>query len=119
MRAPYGALRAIMSTCLFGSGWPMSSKFDHARRTVLRSVIGASAVTASGLPSSSLAARGSPVKVIDVHTHMYARGWQDVVRKANDPHIQLTTGPDGVDSMFYLWSSVGTLPDEMFDWELR
>jgi aminocarboxymuconate-semialdehyde decarboxylase len=50
---------------------------------------------------------------------MYARGWQEVVRKADDPNIKLTPSREGVDSMFYLWANVGTLPDEMFDWELR
>jgi len=96
-----------------------SREFDRERRSVLRGLVAAGTATAGDLTSSSLAARGSRVKAIDVHTHMYARSWQDVIRKANDPHIQLSTGPGGVDSMFYLWANVGTLPDEMFDWDLR
>jgi aminocarboxymuconate-semialdehyde decarboxylase len=98
----------------------MSHEFDDRRRAVLRGALAAGAAAASGLKSSdSPAASGSRVKVIDVHTHMYARGWQEVVRKANDPHIRLTPGPSGVDSMFYLWANVGSLPEDMFDWDLR
>ncbi len=50
---------------------------------------------------------------------MYTRGWQEAVRRANDPNIKLTPGANGVDSMFYLWSSVGALPNAMFDWDER
>jgi len=98
----------------------MSRKFDATRRTVLRGAVAVGAATAAGLaaPDSSAASR-SAVKVIDVHTHMYSRAWQEVIRKADDPHIKLTPGPHGVDSMFYVWANVGTLPDDMFDWDLR
>jgi aminocarboxymuconate-semialdehyde decarboxylase len=98
----------------------MTDEFNAGRRRLLRGAAAAGTVTASGLKFSSAAdERNTRVKAIDVHTHMYARGWQEVVRKANDPHIKLTAGRGGVDSMFYMWSSVGSLPDEMFDWELR
>jgi predicted TIM-barrel fold metal-dependent hydrolase len=98
----------------------MSNKFDSQRRAVLGGAIATGAAVAVGVkPSLAEARDASRVITIDVHTHMYTRGWQDAVRKANDPHIKLTRGQNGVDAMFYMWSSVGSLPDEMFDWELR
>ncbi len=98
----------------------MSDEFDRQRRAVLGGALATGAAVAGGLkPSLTQAAGASRVMAIDVHTHMYTRGWQDAVHKANDPNIKLTRGPDGVDSMFYLWSSVGALANRMFDWEER
>jgi aminocarboxymuconate-semialdehyde decarboxylase len=98
----------------------MSHEVDRQRRSMLGGALAAgTALTATLKPSFAAAVGGSRVKVIDIHTHMYTRGWQEVVHKADDPHIKLTTGANGVDSMFYMWSSVGSLGNEMFDWELR
>ena len=94
----------------------MSKKFDPVRRDLLRGAVAAGTVGASSLKTAAAVGAGEKrVKAIDVHTHMYTRGWQEVVRKANDAHIKLTPGRNGVDSMFYLWANVGVLPDEMFD----
>ena len=98
----------------------MSDEINQQRRTLLGGALAAGTVMTG---TSALAAkpehRGSPAPAIDVHTHMYTRGWQEAVRKANDPHIKLTPGPNGTDSMFYMWSSVGSLGNDMFDWGLR
>ena len=77
-------------------------------------LVGATAVAASGV---TVAAQPRP-PVIDIHTHMYSRAWQQVLRDAGDPGIRLTPGPNG-DQMFYLWASVGTLSPAMFDWPER
>jgi aminocarboxymuconate-semialdehyde decarboxylase len=50
---------------------------------------------------------------------MYTRGWQQVLRQANDPNVKLNTGANGIDQMFYMWSGVGALGDNMFDWDAR
>jgi aminocarboxymuconate-semialdehyde decarboxylase len=89
----------------------VGNEVDQERRALL-----GGALAAATMPAR---ARESHTMVIDVHTHMYTRGWQQAVHNANDPHIKLTPGPNGADSMFYMWSSVGVLGNEMFDWELR
>jgi aminocarboxymuconate-semialdehyde decarboxylase len=97
----------------------VNDDIDQDRRAVLGAALAAGAAAAAGGGASASAAAGSRVKVIDVHTHMYTRGWQQAVREANDPHIKLTPGPNGIDMMFYMWSSVGGLANEMFDWDER
>jgi aminocarboxymuconate-semialdehyde decarboxylase len=98
----------------------MTDTVDSQRRAVLTGAVAAGAAIAGGLtPSVTGAQDASKVMTIDVHTHMYTRGWQNAVRNANDPHIKLTRGPNGVDAMYYMWANVGSLPDEMFDWDLR
>jgi aminocarboxymuconate-semialdehyde decarboxylase len=98
----------------------VSQKINAGRRNLLAGALATGAAAASGLTArDSRAAGKSRVMAIDVHTHMYTRGWQEALRKANDPHIRLTPGQGGVDSMFYLWANVGSLPDAMFDWDLR
>lgn len=86
------------------------------RRTVLAGALASGAAKAAHRPGGK--GKRSRVPVIDVHTHMYSHGWADVVKAANDPNIRLTPGPSG-DSMFYMWSGVGTLGREMFDWDMR
>jgi aminocarboxymuconate-semialdehyde decarboxylase len=98
----------------------MNDRIDPQRRAVLGGALATGAMATAGVtPSLVRAAETSRIPTIDVHTHMYTRGWQNAVRDANDPHIKLTRGPNGVDSMFYMWANVGSLPDEMFDWDLR
>jgi aminocarboxymuconate-semialdehyde decarboxylase len=82
-----------------------------------RTLLGALGTTvAAGLASPTLAA--SKAKVIDVHTHMYSRRWQQSLREAGDENVKVRSGPDG-DAMVYRWASIGTLGPEMFDWDLR
>jgi aminocarboxymuconate-semialdehyde decarboxylase len=97
----------------------VSDEIDPQRRLLLGGALVAGTVM-TALDSSVARGAGAPAGLaIDVHTHMYTRGWQEAVRKANDPHIKLTPGPGGSDSMFYMWSNVGVLGNEMFDWDLR
>ena len=98
----------------------MSNEIDQQRRSILTGALAAGTALGAALePTFAVAASESRARVIDVHTHMYTRGWQEVVRKADDPHIRLTPGPKGLDSMYYMWSSVGALGNEMFDWDVR
>jgi len=98
----------------------VSDPIDRQRRALLGGALAASTAITGALETSVAKPASNPTShVIDVHTHMYTRGWQEAVHKANDPHIKLMPGPNGTDSMFYLWSNVGALPNEMFDWDLR
>jgi aminocarboxymuconate-semialdehyde decarboxylase len=99
----------------------MSNKINQQRRSLLGGALVAGTAMSGALTTALAkpAGGGSLAMAIDVHTHMYTRGWQEAVRKANDPHIKLTPGPSGADSMFYMWSSVGALGSGMFDWNLR
>jgi aminocarboxymuconate-semialdehyde decarboxylase len=67
---------------------------------------------------SATASSPSKAKVIDVHTHMYSRRWQDNLRAANDTNVKVRPGPNG-DSMVYRWAPIGSLGPEMFDWDAR
>src|ERR1700761_9018871 len=95
----------------------MTDEIDQQRRSLLGGALVAGPAISGAFTTPT--AKPVPVRAIDIHTHMYTRGWQDAVRKANDPHIKLTQGPSGTDSMYYMWSSVGSLGNEMFDWGLR
>jgi len=103
-------------------GEKVSDTVDRQRRALLGGALAAGTAMTGALESSlARPASGSAGggRVIDVHTHMYTHGWQEAVHKANDTHIKLTPGPNGVDQMFYMWSNVGALGNEMFDWDLR
>jgi aminocarboxymuconate-semialdehyde decarboxylase len=103
-------------------GKNVSDTVDRRRRALLGGALAAGTLIAGATESSVARPAGGSAasrRVIDVHTHMYTRGWQDAVRKAKDTHIKLTAAPNGVDSMFYMWSNVGVLGNEMFDWDLR
>jgi len=98
----------------------MTDDIDQRRRSLLGGALVAGTAMSGALkPSFGAAAAESSVMAIDTHTHMYTPGWREAVRQANDPHIKLTPGPSGADSMFYMWANVGVLGNEMFDWELR
>jgi aminocarboxymuconate-semialdehyde decarboxylase len=98
----------------------MTDEIDRGRRSLLGGALAAGTGVAGALELSFASpANASPTRVVDVHTHMYTPGWRQAVHQANDPHIKLTPGPDGTDAMFYMWSNVGKLGPEMFDWSLR
>jgi aminocarboxymuconate-semialdehyde decarboxylase len=99
----------------------VTGEIDRQRRALLGGALAAGTAMSGALEPSLASAKGAgtPAMVIDVHTHMYTRGWQEAVHNANDPHIKLSPGPNGLDSMFYMWSNVGVLGNEMFDWDAR
>jgi aminocarboxymuconate-semialdehyde decarboxylase len=86
-----------------------------------RTLIGAAAAagvttTVSGGPAR--ARTKSTAKVIDVHTHMFSRGWMDVVDASNDPTFRLGKG-DQDGALIYRGRSVGRIVQPMIDFDLR
>jgi len=72
-------------------------------------------VTAAVQPA---AAAPSQAKVIDVHTHMFSKGWMAAVRAARDPNFQLGEGSeDG--SLVYRGASIGRIVPTMLDFDSR
>ena len=57
-------------------------------------------------------------KVIDVHTHMYSRGWLAALKAAGDKDVRVQSGPKG-DALLYRWAGIGSLGPEMYDWDTR
>ena len=78
----------------------------------------AGAADAKTTPAQRPAASPSKAKVIDVHTHMYSRRWQEQLKAANDENVKVRPGPNG-DSMVYRWAPIGSLGPDMFDWDAR
>lgn len=75
--------------------------------------LGALGAGAQTTPRSTSAAR-----VIDVHTHMFSRGWMAAVRAARDPDFQLGEGEqDG--ALLYRGSSIGRIVPAMIDFDIR
>ena len=77
---------------------------------------------ADRLPPERLPADPPPVAVkatvIDVHTHMYGRGWLAALKAAADKDVHVQPGPKG-DAIIYRWAGVGTLGPEFYDWDAR
>ena len=75
----------------------------------------------AGALAAAVAARGeaqappSRVKVVDVHTHMYSRGWVKAVEEAADPTFRI--GENG--ALLYRGGSIGRMTPPMLDWDLR
>jgi aminocarboxymuconate-semialdehyde decarboxylase len=84
-------------------------------------LLGAGAAGVMGAVGASVRAADrapSKTKVIDVHTHMFSRGWMDAVRAAKDPNFQLGEGAnDG--SLIYRGNSIGRIVPPMIDFDLR
>jgi aminocarboxymuconate-semialdehyde decarboxylase len=59
--------------------------------------------------------QASRAKVVDVHTHMYSRGWVKAVEEAADPTFRI--GENG--ALLYRGGSIGRMTPPMLDWDLR
>ena len=95
------------------------------RRTLLAGAGAVGLATACGRGGSaseggkpSGASTPSTAKVIDVHTHMFSKGWMEAVRAAKDPNFRLGEGEDE-GSLIYRGHSIGRIVPEMIDWDLR
>lgn len=82
------------------------------RRSLLT---GAGALGVVAALDSQAAAQPARAKVVDVHTHMYSRGWVKAVEEAADPTFKI--GPN--DSLIYRGGSIGRMTPPMLDWDLR
>lgn len=60
----------------------------------------------------------SQVPVIDVHTHMFSRGWMEVAWSAKDPHFALGRGAQE-GALIYSGASIGRISPPMLDYDLR
>ena len=91
------------------------------RRELLLGAAAVGTLGAAGKSASQSDARSrelSSVKVIDVHTHMFSRGWMEAVRAARDPNFQLGEGAnDG--SLIYRGASIGRIVPAMIDFDIR
>jgi aminocarboxymuconate-semialdehyde decarboxylase len=93
------------------------------RRTLLSTagalgVAAAAGVTAQA-PSVPTAARSqSKAKVIDVHTHMFSRGWMQAVKAAGDPGFRLGEG-QSEGALIYRGNSIGRISPAMLDFDMR
>lgn len=89
------------------------------RRELLLGAGAAGMMAAVGAANAQGAGRTpSTTKVIDVHTHMFSRGWMDAVRAARDPNFQLGEGAnDG--ALIYRGHSIGRIVPSMIDFDIR
>jgi aminocarboxymuconate-semialdehyde decarboxylase len=77
---------------------------------------GAGMLAAAGVSRGQASA--SRAKVIDVHTHMFSKGWMEQVRAARDPDFRLGEGAqDGV--LIYRGASIGRIVPTMIDFDSR
>lgn len=83
------------------------------RRTLLRAAGAVGIATATGAQAAQ-----SKAKVIDVHTHMFSKGWMDAARAAKDPNFQLGEG-DQDGSLIYRGQSIGRIVPKMIDFDSR
>lgn len=58
-------------------------------------------------------------KVIDVHTHMYTRGWLDLIKRKGGPNLTVEVGVDSPDTVYYKGASFCVLEPPHFDFKLR
>jgi aminocarboxymuconate-semialdehyde decarboxylase len=82
--------------------------------TINRRDLLAGAVAVAALADRA-AAQPARTKVIDVHTHMYSRGWVKSVEDAADPTFRI--GDNG--ALIYRGGSIGRMTPPMLDWNLR
>lgn len=61
---------------------------------------------------------GARVPVIDVHTHMFSRGWMEAAWAAKDEHFTLGRGAQE-GQLIYDGASIGSISPPMLDYELR
>jgi aminocarboxymuconate-semialdehyde decarboxylase len=93
------------------------------RRTLLASAgaVGLAAASSVGAAEDGKSSAKSPpskAKVIDVHTHMFSKGWMEAVRAAGDPNFRLGEG-DQDGALIYRGGSIGRIVPEMIEWDLR
>lgn len=57
--------------------------------------------------------------VIDVHTHMFSRGWLDLLRDHAGPDLVVRASVDSPETLFYKGASFCVLEPPHFDWAAR
>lgn len=88
------------------------------RRSLLLGAGAAGLLASTGSRAQRAAAPRSSAQVIDVHTHMFSRGWMEAVRAAGDPDFRLGEGEqDG--ALIYRGASIGRVSPAMLDFTSR
>ncbi len=93
------------------------------RRTLLGAagalgIAAATRVTAQAPGGPTNARSQSKAKVIDVHTHMFSRGWMQAVKAAGDPNFRLGEG-QSEGALIYRGNSIGRISPAMLDFDMR
>lgn len=87
-----------------------------SRRSLIQAAGGLTALAASRQTLAQGAVRKSPV--IDVHTHMFSKGWVDVVRANPDKDTRIVQG-QRFEEIDYRGQRIVRLSPEMTDFDLR
>ena len=88
------------------------------RRTVLGAAGALGLVAATGTKAQSpRTGSASSSRVIDVHTHMFSRGWMAQVDRANDPDFRLGEGEPR--ALLYRGLAIGAIVPAMLDFDMR
>jgi aminocarboxymuconate-semialdehyde decarboxylase len=88
------------------------------RDFIVAASAGSTLLTAAPLAAQPGAAAPSRVPVIDVHTHMFSRGWMEAAWAASDPHFALGRGAQE-GALIYSGASIGQISPPMLDYDLR